>query len=89
MFPSSQREVEEHSGGGAVNVKQMTERWEDLLHLAALLYLGTISASLLLRKLALSPHQDGLAWAFHEVGRIEKAVFPLAWLQGLEPRRRG
>jgi TnpA family transposase len=74
--------------GGAVNVKQITDHWDELLRLTALLRLGTVTASLMQRKLASYPRQNGLAWALREVGRIEKNLFTLEWLQSLELRRR-
>src|SRR5437868_2082951 len=74
--------------GGAVDVKQITEHWEELLRLTTSLRLGTVTASLMLRKLASYPRQNGLAWALREVGRIEKTLFTLEWLQSLELRRR-
>jgi TnpA family transposase len=42
----------------------------------------------MLRKLASYPRQNGLAWALREVGRVEKTLFTLEWLQSLELRRR-
>jgi TnpA family transposase len=74
--------------GGAVSVKQITEHWDELLRLTASLRLGTVTASLMLRKLASYPRQNGLAWALREVGRIEKTLFTLEWLQSVELRRR-
>jgi TnpA family transposase len=74
--------------GGTVNVKQITEHWDELLRLTASLRLGTVTASLMLRKLASYPRQNGLAWALREVGRIEKTLFTLEWFQSLELRRR-
>src|SRR5260370_6999879 len=75
--------------GGTVNVRQITEHWDELLRLTASLRLGTVTASLMLRKLASYPRQNGLAWALREVGRIEKTLFTLEWFQSLELRRRG
>src|SRR5712691_1143160 len=74
--------------GGAVNVKQITDHWDELLRLTTSLRLGTVTASLMLRKLASYPRQNGLAWALREVGRIEKTLFTLEWFQSLELRRR-
>src|SRR5438270_13574772 len=74
--------------GGSVNVKQITDHWDELLRLTASLRLGTVTASLLLRKLASYPRQNGMAWALREVGRIEKTLFTLEWLQSVELRRR-
>ena len=74
--------------GGAVNVKQITDHWDELLRLTASLRLGTVTASLMLRKLASYPRQNGLAWALREVGRVEKTLFTLEWFQSVELRRR-
>src|SRR5713226_10070035 len=74
--------------GGTVNVKQITEHWDELLRLTASLRLGTVTASLMLRKLASYPRQNGLAWALREVGRVEKTLFTLEWFQSVELRRR-
>jgi TnpA family transposase len=38
--------------GGTINTKQITDHWDELLRLTASLRLGTVTASLLLRKLA-------------------------------------
>src|SRR3989442_14028828 len=74
--------------GEAVTVKKITDLWNELLRLTTSLRLGTVTASLMLRKLASYPRQNGLAWALREVGRIEKTLFTLEWFQSLELRRR-
>jgi TnpA family transposase len=74
--------------GGTINTKQIMDHWDELLRLTASLWLGTVTASLLLRKLASYPRQNGLAWALREVGRLEKTLFTLEWLQSVELRRR-
>lgn len=45
-------------------------------------------ASLMLRKLSSYPHQNGLAIALHELGRIERTLFALGWMQNVDVRRR-
>src|SRR5882757_7082321 len=42
----------------------------------------------MLRKLGSYPRQNGLAVALREVGRIERSLFTLDWLQNVELRRR-
>jgi TnpA family transposase len=74
--------------GGTINVRQICEHWEDLLRLTTSLRLGTVTASLMLGKLASYPRQNGLAWALREVGRIEKTLFTLEWFQSVDLRRR-
>src|SRR3984893_4943969 len=42
----------------------------------------------MLRKLGSYPRQNGLASALRELGRIERTLFMLDWLQNLDLRRR-
>ena len=49
---------------------------------------GTVTASLMLCKLSCYPRQNGLALAPRELGRIERTLFTLDWLQNIELRRR-
>jgi TnpA family transposase len=74
--------------GGSINVKQIEAHWDDLLRLTSSVRKGTVTASLILGKLAAYPRQNGLAHALREVGRIEKSLFALEWLQSPELRRR-
>jgi TnpA family transposase len=59
-----------------------------LPRLAASIQQGTVTALLLLRKLGAYPRQNGLALALREIGRIERTLFTLAWLQDPALRRR-
>jgi TnpA family transposase len=74
--------------GRCINVKQIETHWDDLLRLTSSVRKGTVIASLILGKLASYPRQNGLAHALREVGRIEKSLFALDWLQSPELRRR-
>src|SRR3546814_12375695 len=49
---------------------------------------GTVTASAMLRKLCAYPRQNGLALALREVGRLERSIFMLDWLQDINLRRR-
>jgi TnpA family transposase len=42
--------------------------------------MGTVTSSLILRKLASYPRQNALALALREFGRIERTLFTLDWL---------
>jgi TnpA family transposase len=64
--------------GGALNLKPIRAQGEEVLRLAASIRQGTVTASLMLRKLGSYPRQNGLAVALRELGRIERTLFTLA-----------
>ncbi len=74
--------------GGTLNIKHVREHWNEILHLATSIQHGTVTASLMMRKLGSYPRQNGLAIALRELGRIERTLFILDWLQSVELRRR-
>ena len=74
--------------GGSLNTKQIHAHWDDILRLATSIQQGTVTASLMLRKLGSYPRQNGLAVALRELGRIERTLFILDWLQSVDLRRR-
>src|SRR5207249_12091127 len=74
--------------GDRINVAQIESQWDELLRLATSSRQGTVTASLLLRKLASYPRQNGLAWGLRELGRIDRTLFMLEWLRSPELRRR-
>ncbi len=67
--------------------KLITEHWDDVLRLAASVRTGTVSASLMLKRLGAYPRQNGLALALREIGRIERTLHTLDWLQTPPLRR--
>lgn len=74
--------------GGTLNIKHVRAHWDEILRLAASIKQGTVTASLMLRKLGSYPRQNRLAVALRELGRIERTLFILDWLQSVELRRR-
>ena len=74
--------------GGTLNIKHVRAHWDEILRLATSIKHGTVTASLMLRKLGSYPRQNGLAVALRELGRIERTLFILDWLQSVELRRR-
>jgi TnpA family transposase len=74
--------------GGSLNQKLIRVHWNEILRLAASIKQGTVTASLMLRKIGSYPRQNGLAVALRELGRIERTLFTLEWLQNVELRRR-
>jgi hypothetical protein len=48
---------------------------------------GTVTASLIMRQLASYPRQNGVAAALRELGRLERTLFTLDWVEDPELRR--
>jgi TnpA family transposase len=74
--------------GGTINQKSIRSHWDEILRLATSIQKGTVTASLMLRKLGSYPRQNGLAVALRELGRIERTLFTLDWFQNTDLRRR-
>ena len=72
----------------AHNLKQIRTHWDEILRLVTSIQQGTVTASLMLCKLGSYPRQNGLAVALHELGRMERTLLILDWLQSVELRRR-
>ncbi len=74
--------------GGTINHELIRSYWDEILRLATSIKQGTVTASLILRKLSSYPRQNGLAIALRELGCIERSLFILDWLQSVDLRRR-
>lgn len=74
--------------GGRVRPRLIVDHWAELRRLAASIQQGTVSAALLMRKLAAYPRQNRLAQALAELGKLEKTLFILEYLQDEGLRRR-
>jgi TnpA family transposase len=74
--------------GGPLRQKLIEQQFEDIQRLAASIQQGTVTASLILRKLGAYPRQNNLAVALREMGRVERTLFTLDWLQDPALRRR-
>jgi Tn3 transposase DDE domain len=57
------------------------------LRVAASIRTGTVTASLIMRQLASYPRQNGVAAALRELGRLERTLFTLDWLEDPGLRR--
>ncbi len=71
-----------------MRTKQIATHWDEILRLASSVSTGTVTASLILGKLAAYPRRNGLAWALKEIGKIERSLFYLEWMKSPELRRR-
>lgn len=67
--------------GQRIRMREIDAQWDDILRLASSIRLGTVTASLIIRKLASYPRQNRLALAMRELGRIERTLFILDWMQ--------
>ncbi len=74
--------------GDAIQSKLIERQFSEVIRLAASIKQGVVTASLILRKLSAYPRQNGLAIALREIGRIERTLFTLQWLQDPVLRRR-
>ncbi|KGB10167.1 tn3 transposase DDE domain protein [Enterobacteriaceae bacterium ATCC 29904] len=72
----------------SLNLKEIETHWHEVLRLASSLKQGTVTASLMMKKLASYPKQNGLAKALREIGRIERSLFMLDWFRDPLLRRR-
>jgi TnpA family transposase len=71
-----------------LNIKHLRAHWDEILRLAASVRHGPVTASLMLRNLGSYRRQNVLAIALRELGRIERTLIILDWLQNVELRRR-
>jgi TnpA family transposase len=74
--------------GGTINTRLIEQQLGEVLRLAASIQQGTVTASLILRKLGSYPRQNSLALALREIGRMERTLYMLAWLEDPTLRRR-
>src|SRR5699024_390166 len=74
--------------GGKVTRATIERNCPDSLRFAATSAGGTLAPSQILRNLASSPRQNGLATALREVGRVERTLFTIDWILDAELQRR-
>ena len=71
-----------------VNKKLITQQWDEMRRVASSIRHGTVSASLLMRKLAAYPRQNQVARALTEFGKLERTSFLLEYFRDATLRRR-
>ena len=74
--------------GRPIQTNAITESWDDILRLAASIRTGIVAPSTMLRKLSAYKRQNRLDLALAEVGRIERTLFSINWLESRTLRRR-
>lgn len=73
---------------GTIDSALVTPNWDEMRRLSASIRHSTVSASLMMRKLASYPNQNQLTLAFREVGKLERTIFVLTYLLDLSLQRR-
>jgi TnpA family transposase len=73
---------------GCVNTHRIEQCWDDMMRIAGSLKLGTVQASELIRSLLKSERPSSLAQAIIEVGRINKTLYLLNYIDDEDYRRR-
>lgn len=71
-----------------IDERLIAAHWDDILRLAASIRTGVTSGSAMLERLGSYPRANGLALALREVGRVERTLFTLDWIENPEERRR-
>lgn len=72
---------------GRINVGLIRAHWSEILRVIASIRTGTVTASLIMRQLASHRRQNGIAAALRELGRLERTLFTLEWIDDPELRR--
>jgi TnpA family transposase len=74
--------------GEAIDEQLITSHWIDVLRLMTSVRTGATSASAMLERLGSYPRANGLALALREIGRVERTLFTLDWIEHPDERRR-
>lgn len=74
--------------GKRIRIDVIREHWVEVVRLVASLKAGHVAPSMMLRKLAAYERQNQVDIALQEIGKIERTLFMLDWLENPSLRRR-
>jgi TnpA family transposase len=74
--------------GKPVREQVVRDQWPEVLRIGASLEAKIVAPSVILKKLSAYKQQNQLYLALQEIGRIERTLFMLDWLESIELRRR-
>ncbi len=74
--------------GKRIRADVIREHWDEVMRLVASLKAGHVAPSVMLRKLAAYERQNQVGIALQEIGKIERTLFMLDWLENPLLRRR-
>lgn len=74
--------------GRRVKTDVIRAHWDEVVRLVASLKAGSVQPSMILRKLAAYERQNQLDLALQEIGRVERTLFMLDWLESPALRQR-
>jgi TnpA family transposase len=73
--------------GRTIKTVAIEADWDDIIRIVASIKDGTVAPSVIMRKLSAYKRQNRLDFALAELGRIERTLFTLDWLEQPELRR--
>jgi len=73
--------------GRTIKTAAIEADWDDIVRIIASIKDGTVAPSVIMRKLASYKRQNRLDFALAELGRIERTLFTIDWLEQPELRR--
>jgi TnpA family transposase len=85
--PAKQYGVLQNVMGDRLDADLIRAHWDDGPRLMTSLRTRTVSASLMLKRLSATTRQSGLAQALRQMGRIERTLFTLDWINDEQLRK--
>ena len=74
--------------GDPIKSHEIKKQWTDILRLTISIQSGYVTASSIIKKLATYPKQNKLALALRELGRIERSLYMIQWIENETLRKK-